>query len=122
MVLADELVGCTQVEDDFSPLQCQFAAWWNGCPEVFANLYGEAGFLGVEEDVAAERHRLCTEVNLTGIGGSGWGEPSLLVEFLVVGKEGLGHDAEYLATLHDHSAVHQQSADHDRHANDGDDL
>ena len=92
LVLADEFVGSTQVEDDFCPFQCQFAAGRNGCPEVFADFDAEAGLLGVEEQIAPEWHELCAEMHLGVFDGSRRCEPTLLVEFLVVGQESFGHD------------------------------
>ena len=34
----------------------------------------------------------------------------------------LGHDSYYLALLYDNAAVHQQGANHDWHADDGDNF
>ena len=71
LIFSDELVGCTQVEDDFCSLQHQFAARRHRCPKVFTNLDSEAGLLSVEENVVSERNRLRAEVNLSGVSGSG---------------------------------------------------
>ena len=85
LVLANQFVGCAEVEDNLSPLQRQFATWRNGCPEVFANLDGETSLLGVEEQIGTKRNGLCTEVNLTGVSSRRWNKPSLFIELLVVG-------------------------------------
>ena len=64
---------------------------------------GEVG--GGEEKVGAERYRLAVEVEHEAGKAGAAREPALLVIFAVVGKEGLGHDAEHPAAVDGDSAI-----------------
>ena len=112
----------TEVENDVRAREGQGRAGRHRCPEVFAKFHAKHAGRGVEEQAGADLDLLSADEHsaFRHIGTAL--EPALLVELLVVGQEGLRHEAEYLAALHDGSTVEQGSAIRHRQADDTDDV
>ena len=124
IVLAYELIARREVEDDFGARQGKVVARRRGSPHVLANLHAEQHAVASTEQLRGrgDKHWVTGIAYLLGAQVLRRGEPPLLVELAVIGKEGLGHYAKNLATLDDDGAVEQQVARDQWHADDGDDV
>ena len=118
--LTDKLVARAEIEDDLSTSQRVVRTGRNGCPEVFANLYGKGVTLCVEEQARTEGDTLTANEHF-GIGwqGVGRGKPALLVKLLVVGQICLGHDTAEAALMNHGRTIIQTAAIGNRQTNDG---
>ena len=111
LVLADELVAGGAVENNLCASHREVVAGRNGCPDVLANLHAKLHLVRRLEDngLGRQQHGRAGEVDLRRIEVLGRGKPALLIELVVVGQIGLGHDTQNGATLDDCSTVEQQT-------------
>ena len=124
VVLAYQLVGGREVQDDVGTGQGQVVARRQRCPHVFANLDAEAGTVAGAEHLRLSRHthRTASQIDLLGLQVGGRGKPALLVELVVVGQVGLGHQSQQAPMLHHGGTVVEQRADAHGQAHHHDDV
>ncbi len=86
-VLANQLVGCREVEDDVRPTKCQLCAWRIGRPHILAYLHGEPSVLiGVENlPSCRQQHILARIAERRVVQVLRRGEPPFLIKLAVIG-------------------------------------
>ena len=90
VLFACAFVVCTEVENDFSSLEYQFGTGGNGSPYVFADFHSETTRGSVEDHVAAQRHHLSANQHIAVSVHIAGCEPTLFIEFLIVGQISFG--------------------------------
>ena len=122
VVLAYQLVGGREIEDDVRPAESQFGARRVGCPYVLADLYAKARVAVSVEELApgSQKHVLPRVAERRVVEVLGRGKPPFLIKLTVVGQKRFWHHAEDAPLLDDDGTVEQQVAHLDGCADDGD--
>ncbi len=104
-MLVDYFVGGAKVGDDVGSSDTHCGAWRIGDPHVFANFYSELCVFDAEEKVDAKWDGMAVNVDYIEFFPFGeiefetGGEPTFLVEFVVVREIAFGYDSEDFTVL-----------------------
>ena len=109
-MLANQFVGCRQIQDDISTGHRQVVAGRNGCPNVLTNLNAQPhSVTGMNDNgLGRDFDGRTSQIDGGRIQVTSGRKPTLLIEFAIVGQISLGDYGQYATLLDGNSAVEQQ--------------
>ena len=124
VVLANELIAGTEIEDDVGPGQGKMVARRCRCPHVLTDLDAKGHAVHRTEELwqGGDGDRMARIVERAGTQILSRSKPALLVELTVIGQVGLRHNTEHMAFLNDDGTIEQQITDGHGGSDDGDDV